>query len=142
MSWMALPLVALLAGPTPPTKAPAVGTVKLAAQKPDREVPSGKARVFFLAEGKNAFLGKLELAAGAKVPEHQDATEEYIHVLEGEGVLTMNGVEHQLAPGATVFMPAGATVSYQNGPKKMVAIQVFAGPAPAAKYQKWKAVTP
>ena len=40
--------------------------------------------------------------------------------------------------GDTVFMKAGARVSYQNGPAKMVAIQVFAGPAPADKYQQWK----
>ena len=44
----------------------------------------------------------------------------------------------QVKAGDTVFMKAGARVSYQNGPAKMVAIQVFAGPAPADKYQQWK----
>ena len=104
-----------------------------------RAAASGKAKVQFLAMGANAFIGRLELAPGAKVPEHRDATEEYIHVLEGKGVISVDGVKHEIGPGATVYMPANALVSYQNGDAKMVALQVFAGPAPAAKYDKWKA---
>jgi quercetin dioxygenase-like cupin family protein len=38
----------------------------------------------------------LELAAGASVPENQDPTEEYIHVLEGHGTLTMNGQRYEM----------------------------------------------
>jgi quercetin dioxygenase-like cupin family protein len=102
-----------------------------------RTAPSGKARVAFLARGDNAFIGRLEMDGGGAVPEHRDATEEYIHVLEGGGTITIDGTEHALTVGSTVYMPANALVSFANGADKMVAIQVFAGPGPAAKYDNW-----
>ena len=82
-------------------------------------------------------LARLEMDAGAAVPEHADADEEYIVVLEGRGVITIDGVQTEIGPGSTVFMPAGATVSYQNGDAPMIALQIFAGPASAAKYERW-----
>ncbi len=102
-----------------------------------RVASHGKAEVFVLARGAEAFLGKLELAPGAAVPEHQDATEEFIFVLEGEGTITIDGAQHTVVPNTAVYMPADATVSFQNGDKHMVALQVFAGPEPAAKYDGW-----
>ena len=77
------------------------------------------------------------MQADAAVPEHQDATEEYIHVLSGGGTVTIDGQAHEVQAGGTIFMPAGATVSFQNGKEPMVALQVFAGPAPSAKYESW-----
>lgn len=108
-----------------------------AARAPRAVAPSGKAAVRLLAQGTNAFLGELTMDAGAAVPEHADATEEYIHVLEGGGTMTIDGQVHTIAAGTTVFMPAGATVSYENGDAPLRALQVFAGPAPAAKYDAW-----
>ena len=35
-------------------------------------------------------------------------------------------------------MPAGATVKYKNGAKRMIAVQVFAGPESADKYGAWQ----
>ncbi|MFK7928971.1 MAG: cupin domain-containing protein [Myxococcota bacterium] len=99
--------------------------------------PHGKARVIPLAQGSNAWLGILELDAGVAVPEHQDPTEEYIHVLSGGGQITIDGTEHRIRTGDTVFMPANATVSYTNGPTALKAMQVFAGPSPAKKYASW-----
>jgi len=104
-----------------------------------RVAPSGKAKITHLALGKNVFLGRLELAPGAKVPLHRDATEEYIHVLSGGGTITVDGTKHVLTAGSTVYMPANAEVTYTNGDRATVAIQVFAGPGPAAKYEKWPA---
>jgi len=101
---------------------------------------SKKAKITFLARGQNAFVGKLELDGGGKVPVHRDDTEEYIHVLEGSGTISIDGVEHALKPGSTVYMPAGAEVHYANGPDRLEAIQVFAGPEPAAKYDAWEPV--
>jgi quercetin dioxygenase-like cupin family protein len=98
---------------------------------------SAKAKITFLARGDNAFVGKLELDGGGKVPVHRDATEEYIHVLKGTGTISIDGVEHALKPGSTVFMPANAEVHYTNGPDRLEAIQVFAGPEPATKYDGW-----
>ena len=108
-------------------------------KKAERRVaPSGKASVQILARGGRAFLGLLKMDAGAKVPTHQDASEEYIHVLEGHGTITINGRKSKIAAGTTIYMPSKAQVSYENGSKPMVAIQVFAGTESAAKYDRWK----
>ena len=104
---------------------------------PRRMAPPGTATVALLAQGNNAFVARLEMDAGAAVPEHADADEEYIVVLEGRGVITIDGVQTEIGPGSTVFMPAGATVSYQNGDAPMIALQIFAGPASAATYERW-----
>jgi quercetin dioxygenase-like cupin family protein len=111
--------------------------VRALADAPRRTAPNDQAWITFLSRGRNAFLGRLEMAPGAAVPEHQDPTEEYVHVLEGTGTMVIDGEEHAVGPGSTIFMPADVTVSYQNGPARMVAIQVFAGPEPAAKYDRW-----
>lgn len=105
-----------------------------------RQKDGGKGDIRVLARGDNAFLGRLELAPGGKVPEHRDPTEEYIHILEGGGKFTIDGQVHEVGPGTTIFMPPGALVSFENGPAKLVAIQVFAGPEPAAKYDAWQPV--
>jgi quercetin dioxygenase-like cupin family protein len=121
--------------------APPPAEVRALADAPRRSSPPGTATIAFLARGLNAFVARLEMEAGAAVPEHQDATEEYIHVLEGGGTITIDGVTSEVAAGATVYMPANATVSFQNGDARLVAIQVFAGPEPAAKYDAWREVT-
>jgi quercetin dioxygenase-like cupin family protein len=105
-------------------------------------VPSGKAFLTHLAKGKNAFLGRLQMAANGSVPLHQDATEEYIHILEGSGTMTIEGQEYEVQAGSTIYMPAKAKVSFKNGPEELVAIQVFAGPAPASKYDAWDVINP
>jgi len=118
----------------------AVSTVVHMNRAEHRQVGGGKAEIWLLARGDNAFVGRLELAAGFKVPKHRDPTEEYIHVLRGSGALTIDGKVHQLTAGSTVFMPANAEVSFVNGPERMVALQIFAGPGPADKYSKWQVV--
>ena len=50
----------------------------------------------------------------------------------------MDGKTYEITAGTTIYMPANATVSFQNGDQPLVAIQVFAGPGPAAKYDTWK----
>lgn len=133
---------AAASGAAADARAPAgPGRVVLAAgEAPRRTAPGGRGAITLLARGEGAFLGRLELAAGGAVPEHRDATEEYLHILEGGGDLTIDGEHHRIGPGSTIYMPANALVSYQNGDAPLVAIQVFAGPAPAAKYDAWEAV--
>ena len=99
--------------------------------------PHGKATITHLALGHNAYLGRMRMDPGAAVPVHRDSTEEYIHVLEGGGVMTIDGREYEIGPGTTIFMPANAEVSFQNGEAEMLALQVFAGPDPAKKYDAW-----
>jgi quercetin dioxygenase-like cupin family protein len=112
--------------------------VRTAEKAPKKTAPSGQTVVTLLAQGKNAFLGKLELSPHAKVPENEDPTEEYIHVLSGYGVMMMNGNRYEIQPGTTIYMPAHARVSFENGNEPLTAIQVFAGPEPAQKYSDWK----
>lgn len=126
----------------PPQVWPAISPVVVTADEAERrKAPNDKGLVTFLARGEEAFVARLELDAGAAVPLHRDATEEYIHVLEGSGVIAVDGTRHEIGPGATVYMPAGAEVSYQNGERRLVAIQVFAGPDPAKKYWGWTPAT-
>lgn len=105
--------------------------------EPPLVAPHGKARVWPLATGHAAFVGRLELDAGVTVPLHRDATEETIVVLEGGGTITVDGAVSEVGPGSVVFMPAGAAVAYTNGDRPLVAVQIFAGPEPAAKYDAW-----
>lgn len=112
-------------------------TVRALRDTARRVAPSGKASVRLLAEGRQAFVGLLTLAAGAQVPEHRDASEETLHVMKGSGTITIDDLTYALRPGTTVFMPANAKVRYANGPEELVAIQVFAGPESAAKYLAW-----
>ncbi len=137
---LSFPLLALSPPLEPkPVKPAPQATIVALTTAPTQVAPSGKASVQTLARGLNAFVARLEMAPGAKVPKHRDATEEYIHVLAGSGEITIDGKTSKLSAGDTVYMPAKAEVSFRNGPAKMVALQVFAGPAPAAKYQAWKA---
>lgn len=121
---------------------PATAVVRSSESADHRIAPSGKATVRFLAGPKHggaqqAFMAVLELAAGAKVPEHADATEEYIYVLAGGGQITIDGVQHTITTGDAVFMPAKAVVSYTNGEAPSKVLQVFAGPGPESKYDSW-----
>jgi len=126
---------------TPPDMgAPGQARVISLADAEHRQPPSKKADVWLLARGEHAFVGKLELAAGGAVPEHRDATEEYLHIVEGSGKLMIDGAAFEVGPGTTIYMPANAKVSYQNGDARLVALQVFAGPAPASKYDSWSLV--
>lgn len=102
-----------------------------------RVAPNGKARVTILARGHEAFVARLEMDPRAAVPEHRDATEEYIHVLEGSGTITIDDRVYPLAAGDTVYMAADAKVSFENGDAPLVGLQVFAGPEPSAKYDAW-----
>lgn len=101
--------------------------------------PSGKAWLTRLVEGENAFVARLELAPFAKVPLHQDESEEYIHIVQGAGVMTIDSVRHELSEGSTVFMPKMAKVSFENSGQHLVALQIFSGKESAAKYKSFKA---
>jgi quercetin dioxygenase-like cupin family protein len=122
--------------------APSRPTVIHLADAKRQSAPSKKAVITHLALGKNAFLARLEMAANGKVPLHQDATEEYIHILEGTGRMSIDGHWYKVKAGTTVYMPAKASVQFENGPEKLVALQIFAGPEPAKKYNKWEVLSP
>lgn len=120
---------------------PRVGAVVSASTAPKRSAPSGKASVQVLsAPDAQAFVGVLELAAGAKVPVHRDESDEFVYVLEGGGTLTMDGVAHTIGPGDLVTMPGGAEVTFQaSAAAPTRVLQVFAPATSAAKYDAWSA---
>ena len=137
MLW--LPTVVWANSP-PAADTPEVGTVPTVVQTDAAELRAagnGQATLRTLAQGNKAFVARLELAPGALVPEHRDESEEYIVVLSGGGTLTFEGKPYVIEAGSAVFMPAGAQVSFVNGAEPLVALQVFAGPASAAKYETW-----
>ena len=130
-----------LAATTHAQRAPATPAAASVVEREASELriaPNGKASIRLLARGNNAFVGMLWMDGGGGVPEHRDPTEEYIHILEGGGQLTIDGKTHTIGPGTTILMPPNSLVSYVNGPKPLRALQVFAGPGPSAKYAKWK----
>lgn len=138
---------AVIAQDKPTAAVPTEGSVEApvvmrGSEAPVRVAPNGKARAWLYATGHNAFLGRLEMDAGAAVPEHRDPTEEYIYVLEGSGTMTIDGVSYEVTPDTAILMPANALVSFQNGDRPMRAIQVFAGPGPAVKYDAWTPASP
>lgn len=102
-----------------------------------RQFGEGKAVITHLARGKEAYLGRLMLQGGVHVPLHQDPTEEYLIIEQGHGIIEIDGVSHKLKPGSVVYMPANAKVSFTNDSETFVALQVFAGPESADKYQNW-----
>lgn len=123
---------------------PATATVRHISDAPTRSTPSGTASVMRLAgaeEGaKNAFFAVLTIQPGGAVPVHRDATEEYLYVQTGMGVITIDGTDHTIKPGTGVFMPANAEVSFAvTGDEPVTVVQFFAGQGPEAKYAGWVA---
>ena len=107
-----------------------------------RTKTKGKAKVAKLVQGNNAYLGLIELAPGASVPRHRDVTEEYLYLLNGSGVITIDGNSFDIETGSTVYMPQNSEVSYKNSEKATSRfIQIFAGPEPASKYENWEEFT-
>lgn len=93
-----------------------------------------------LHKTENAFMAYMTIPAGAKVPLHRDASEEYLFIISGEGTLWIDGQPFKVRAQDTVFMPANSEVRFENSNKPLKAIQVFAGPESAKKYQgeDWK----
>ena len=119
------------------------GVVSLDAA-PVRVVPSGKAKVRMMSmPGAQAFVGILEMDAGAKVPVHRDADDEFVYVLEGGGALFLDGERHDIQAGDLVTMPANSEVHFEagsEGPTRV--LQVFAPAESAKKYDKWTLQAP
>src|SRR5262249_11322266 len=57
-----------------------------------------------------------ELEQGASVGAHrQELYAELVIVTDGEGTATVDGVPHELAPGAVVALPLGSVLTIANG---------------------------
>ena len=107
-----------------------------------KQVGGGKAVIEIFKEGDAAFFGRLSLAPHASVPLHRDPTEEYLLIEQGGGDVTIDGETRAVRAGDLVYMPANAAVSFLGGPEPLVALQVFAGPSSARKYDAWEPAPP
>ena len=105
-----------------------------------KQVGGGKASIEILKEGKNAFVGRLTLAPHGEVPKHRDPTEEYLLIESGQGYITIDGKKTLVKAGDFIYMPAQAEVSFKNGDQPLTALQIFAGPQSARKYDSWQTV--
>jgi mannose-6-phosphate isomerase-like protein (cupin superfamily) len=72
--------------------------------------------------------GLMELPGGRPgLPLHRHAQAEVYHVIEGEGVVTVEGVAHPVRAGATMFIPGEAEHGVRNtGPDTLQIFYVFA----------------
>ncbi|HHO51179.1 MAG TPA: cupin domain-containing protein [Deltaproteobacteria bacterium] len=95
-----------------------------------------------LARGENAYVGRLILPPGGRIPPHRDTTEEYLYVIQGEGTITIGQTSHYVSPGTMIYVPPRVKVSYVNGARSLIALQVFAGPEPADQFEGWRAAAP
>ena len=79
----------------------------------NRYRPSSSPRT---VQAKTKFaLGTQSVAPGGYVREHAHTdADEIIHFLAGEGVAVIDGVEHAVAPGTTLFLGAGHAHSFIN----------------------------
>jgi mannose-6-phosphate isomerase-like protein (cupin superfamily) len=84
---------------------------------------------------KKAYVGFLTLPPNAKVPMHQDKSEEYLFILEGKGQVWIDGKSYPVKANDLIFMPALSRVRFDNGDSILKLIQVFAGPESAQKYE-------
>ncbi|MDA1128759.1 MAG: cupin domain-containing protein [Chloroflexi bacterium] len=58
--------------------------------------------------------GVAEFAAGASAPTHYHDAEESVIVIEGEGLIVINGAEHIVRPNDAAFISPGAHHSIAN----------------------------
>ncbi|SFD93052.1 cupin domain-containing protein [Blastococcus tunisiensis] len=60
------------------------------------------------------YTGRAELPPGGWVGRHRHPQPEVYHVLEGSGVVVLDGVEHPVAAGSAVFVPGDAEHGLRN----------------------------
>jgi len=58
--------------------------------------------------------GLAELAPDGRLNVHRHEPAEVYHLLEGEGVVTLDGTEHPVVPGSAVFIPGSSWHGIRN----------------------------
>ncbi len=72
------------------------------------EYPQTGVKSKILLEDKNCRYALMSLAAGMDIAEHTNPRNATVNVIEGQGVLTLEGKEIVLESGVFVFIPATA----------------------------------
>ena len=74
-------------------------------------------RVLFSADRtptSSLYTGLSELAPGGWLGLHRHTQAEVYHLVEGSGVVVLDGVEHPVAAGSAVFIPGNAEHGIRN----------------------------
>lgn len=108
----------------------------------DLRIARGGLRVQELARGENAYVGKLILSPGGRIRPRETSAEEYLYVLQGRGTLTIDQTTHYVTPGTAIYVPPRSRISFVNGARSLIALQVFAGPGPADRFASWRSASP
>jgi quercetin dioxygenase-like cupin family protein len=72
-------------------------------ENPSIEICPGISRQT-IANGKTMYQMMANLAAGSKMPPHQHAQEQIVHILEGKMRLIVEGVPHELLAGDSFYL--------------------------------------
>ena len=72
-------------------------------ENPEIEICPGIARRT-IANGKTMYQMIATLAAGSRMPAHQHAQEQIVHILAGKMRLIVEGVPHELSPGDSFYL--------------------------------------
>jgi quercetin dioxygenase-like cupin family protein len=59
-------------------------------------------------------LGIAEIPPGATLARHRHAAPEIYHVLEGAGIVEVDGTSYPASAGAAIFIPGGAAHAFRN----------------------------
>lgn len=103
-----------------------------------RVAEEGNIRMVPLTEGERGFLGEFSLKAGAEVEPKVREEEEYLYVLTGSAILSVDDESFLVGPRVAVYLPEGAEVSWTNGSQRLVALQFLAGATPGSEYESWR----
>ena len=72
-------------------------------------------------------VGVASIGAGGRFEPHRHATAEFYFGLSGEGIVTVDGTAHRIAPGVAVYLPPDAvheTVAGEEGLRFLYAFPV------------------
>jgi quercetin dioxygenase-like cupin family protein len=72
-------------------------------ENPEIEICAGITRRT-IANGKTMYQMIATLAAGSRMPAHQHAQEQIVHILAGKMRLIVEGVPHELSPGDSFYL--------------------------------------
>jgi len=81
----------------------AVQDFKMKRENPSIEICPGITRRT-IANGKTMYQMIATLTAGSRMPEHQHAQEQIVHILEGQMRLIVDGMPHELFTGDSFYL--------------------------------------
>ncbi len=137
-------------GSTTPSARPPRGAVIERDRQPVYVIADGKAGARILLDGSTVpglsagAMTELVMQAGATVPEHRhdDATE-WLYILEGQGLMKLDGREQRVRAGMAIYIPPGVPHSLIVDTKvePLRAIQLYTPGGAEQRFKKGTAVS-